>query len=52
VIQRRLTALGGKGAVIVLAPDGTVAMAMNTGGMSRGSLAAGSEPVVKLYADE
>jgi beta-aspartyl-peptidase (threonine type) len=47
-----VTALGGEGGVIVMDTAGRVAAAMNTPGMSRGSLRAGGRPEVKLYADE
>jgi beta-aspartyl-peptidase (threonine type) len=42
----------GDGGAIVLDARGSVAWAMNTPGMYRGSLSAGEEPVVRIFADE
>ena len=42
----------GDGGVIVLDGRGNAAWAMNTPGMYRAALAAGSEPIVQIFADE
>lgn len=44
--------LGGDGGVIAVAPDGTVAFAMNTSGMYRGTVSSQSAARVAIYADE
>ncbi|MFC0633611.1 isoaspartyl peptidase/L-asparaginase family protein [Brevundimonas balnearis] len=44
--------IGGDGGVIVMGADGSVAFAMNTSGMYRGAMTAGSAPRVAIYADE
>lgn len=44
--------IGGDGGVIVMGVDGSVAFALNTSGMYRGVLTAGSEPRIAIYADE
>lgn len=52
VIKSRLTALGGDGGVIAVAPDGNMVWSFNTAGMYRARLASGSALQVCLYADE
>jgi beta-aspartyl-peptidase (threonine type) len=52
VIQKRLTAIGGDGGAIAVAPDGEIAWSFNTSGMYRASAAAGRAPVVAIYKDE
>lgn len=44
--------LGGDGGVIVVDARGRIAFAMNSPGMYRASVTAGSQPVVKIFADE
>lgn len=44
--------IGGDGGVIALGADGSVAFAMNTSGMYRGSVTSHSAPRVAIYADE
>lgn len=52
VVQRRLTALGGDGGVIAVAPNGDVAWSFNTSGMYR-SMSVESRPMsVGIYKDE
>lgn len=45
-------AMGGKGGVITVAPDGTGGWAFNTPGMYRGIARSGEAPRVAIYADE
>lgn len=52
VIQKRLTALGGDGGVVALAPDGQMAWSFNTSGMYRARAAEGEAPVVSIFRDE
>ncbi|MFT4935402.1 MAG: beta-aspartyl-peptidase (threonine type) [Pseudoalteromonas distincta] len=52
VIQNKLTALGGDGGVIAVAPDGQMAWSYNTSGMYRARLAAGEPLTVGIYKDE
>eukprot|EP01035_Chromulina_nebulosa_P015584 gene15584-20648_t len=52
VIQGRLTALGGDGGVVALAPDGQVAWSFNTTGMYRARAAEGQTPVVSINQAE
>ena len=52
VIQTQLTALGGDGGVIAVAPDGQMAWSYNTSGMYRARLAAGEPLSVGIYKDE
>ena len=52
VIQRDLTALGGDGGVIAVAPDGQMAWSFNTSGMYRARIAEGEPLVVGVYKDE
>ena len=52
VIQNRLTALGGDGGVIAVAPNGEVAWSFNTSGMYRAMLVEGRPMSVGLYKDE
>jgi beta-aspartyl-peptidase (threonine type) len=52
VIQADLTALGGQGGVIAVAPDGQMAWSFNTSGMYRARLADGQPLEVAIYKDE
>lgn len=52
VIDGELTDMGGDGGVIVMDAQGGVAFRMNTPGMYRGRLAAGGQPVVRIFAEE
>ncbi|MCX7585719.1 isoaspartyl peptidase/L-asparaginase family protein [Phenylobacterium sp. 58.2.17] len=52
VVQKQLTALGGDGGVIAVAPDGQIAWSYNTSGMYRASAAEGRPLTVGIYKDE
>ncbi len=52
VIQNRLTALGGDGGVICVAPDGQIAWSFNTSGMYRAQASEGRPMTVGIYKDE
>jgi beta-aspartyl-peptidase (threonine type) len=52
VIQDKLTALGGQGGVIAVAPNGHIAWSFNSEGMYRASAAEGRDPVISIYGDE
>lgn len=52
VIQKRLTALGGDGGIIAIAPDGQIAWSFNTSGMYRARAAQGEKVVVGIYKEE
>ncbi|WP_269716609.1 isoaspartyl peptidase/L-asparaginase family protein [Caulobacter sp. NIBR2454] len=52
VIQKRLTALGGDGGIIAIAPDGQMAWSFNTSGMYRAMAADGVAPVISIFKDE
>ena len=52
VVQKKLTALGGDGGVIAVAPDGQIAWSYNTSGMYRASAADGRPLTVGIYKDE
>lgn len=52
VIQRDLTALGGEGGVIAVAPDGQMAWSYNTSGMYRAAIADDRPLSVGIYKDE
>jgi beta-aspartyl-peptidase (threonine type) len=52
VIQRDLTALGGQGGVIAVAPDGQMAWSFNTSGMYRARIADDQPLAVAIYKDE
>ena len=47
-----LTALGGDGGVIAVAPDGTLAWSFNTSGMYRAQVAEGQKPIVAIFKGE
>jgi beta-aspartyl-peptidase (threonine type) len=49
---REIGALGGKGGVIVVAPDGSGGWAFNTPAMYRAIARAGMEPEIAIYGDE
>ena len=52
VVQKDLTALGGEGGVIAVAPDGQMAWSYNTSGMYRARMADGVPLAVGIYKDE
>jgi beta-aspartyl-peptidase (threonine type) len=52
VIQQDLTALGGDGGVIAVAPDAQMAWSFNTSGMYRARIAEGEAMVVGIYKDD
>lgn len=52
VVQGDLTALGGDGGVIAVAPDGQMAWSFNTQGMYRARIADGEPLVVGVYKDD
>jgi len=52
VVQRDLTALGGEGGVIAVAPDGQMACSFNTSGMYRARLADDQPLQVGIYKDD
>jgi beta-aspartyl-peptidase (threonine type) len=52
VVQGELTALGGDGGVICVAPDGQMAWSFNTEGMYRARVADGEAVVVGVYKDD
>jgi beta-aspartyl-peptidase (threonine type) len=52
VIQRELSAMGGEGGVIAVAPDGQMAWSFNTSGMYRARIADGQPLVVGVYKDD
>jgi beta-aspartyl-peptidase (threonine type) len=52
VVQDKLTALGGDGGVIAVAPDGQIAWSYNTSGMYRARMAEGWPLQVGVYKDE
>ena len=52
VIQKDLTALGGDGGVIAVAPDGQMAWSFNTSGMYRARVADGAPLSVGIYKDD
>lgn len=52
VIQKDLTALGGDGGVIAVAPNGDMAWSFNTSGMYRARVADGEKLVVGIYKDD
>ena len=52
VIQKDLTALGGDGGVIAVAPDGQIAWSFNSAGMYRARVAEGQAVSVGIYKDD
>lgn len=52
VVMVKLAALDAGGGIIAVDKDGNIAMPFNTTGMYRGSVIAGEQAVVKIYADE
>jgi beta-aspartyl-peptidase (threonine type) len=52
VVKQKLTALGGDGGVIAVAPDGQMAWSFNTAGMYRARIADGAPLTVGVYGDE
>ncbi|MGA0608066.1 isoaspartyl peptidase/L-asparaginase family protein [Phenylobacterium sp. VNQ135] len=52
VIQKQLTAMGGDGGVIAVAPDGQMAWSFNTSGMYRARMADGQPLSVGIYKDD
>jgi beta-aspartyl-peptidase (threonine type) len=52
VVQDELTALGGDGGVIAVAPDGAMAWSFNTSGMYRAKISDAEPLVVGIYKDD
>jgi beta-aspartyl-peptidase (threonine type) len=52
VVQKRLTAIGGDGGIIAVAPDGQIAWSFNTSGMYRARAAEGQPVTIAIYKDE
>jgi beta-aspartyl-peptidase (threonine type) len=52
VIQRQLTALGGDGGIIAVAPDGRLAWSFNTSGMYRAKAAKGGGIEIGIYKED
>jgi beta-aspartyl-peptidase (threonine type) len=52
VVQHALTALGGEGGVIAVAPDGQIAWSYNTEGMYRARASSDGPTVIGLYASD
>lgn len=52
VVQTRLTALGGDGGIVAVAPDGQAVWSFNTSGMYRARQVAGGTPMVGLFRGE
>lgn len=52
VVQHKLTALGGEGGVIAVAPDGQIGWSFNTSGMYRARAAEGAPVSIGIYKDE
>jgi L-asparaginase / beta-aspartyl-peptidase len=52
VVQKQLTAIGGDGGIIAVAPNGDMAWSFNTSGMYRAKIADGQPLVVGIYKDD
>jgi L-asparaginase / beta-aspartyl-peptidase len=52
VVQKRLSAIGGDGGVIAVAPDGQMAWSFNTSGMYRARMAKDQPVLISIYKDE
>ena len=52
VIQKQLTALGGDGGIVAVAPDGQMAWSFNTTGMYRAKMSQGQPLQIGIYKDE
>jgi beta-aspartyl-peptidase (threonine type) len=52
VVQDQLTALGGEGGVIAVAPDGTMAWSFNASGMYRARIGSDAPLCVAIYKDD
>ena len=52
VVQEELTAIGGDGGIIAVAPDGQMAWSFNTSGMYRARVSDGEPMVVGIYKDD
>ena len=52
VIQKQLTAIGGDGGIIAVAPDGQMAWSFNTSGMYRARMAKDQPVKIGIYKDE
>lgn len=52
VIKDTLAKVGGSGAVIAIAPDGTVAFSMNGRGMYRGTVSSNQSAITAIYVDD
>ena len=52
VVQKQLTAIGGDGGIIAVAPDGQMAWSFNTSGMYRARMSKGRAVEIGIYKDE
>jgi beta-aspartyl-peptidase (threonine type) len=52
VVQDELTAIGGDGGVVAVAPDGAMAWSFNSSGMYRARISDGEPLVVGIYKDD
>ena len=52
VVQKQLSAIGGDGGVIAVAPDGQIAWSFNTSGMYRAKMSKGTAVQIGIYKDE
>jgi beta-aspartyl-peptidase (threonine type) len=52
VVQKRLTAIGGDGGIIAVAPDGQIAWSFNTSGMYRAKMSKDQPVLISIYKDE
>ena len=52
VIQKQLTAIGGDGGIIAVAPDGQMAWSFNTSGMYRARMSKDQPVLIAIYKDE
>jgi beta-aspartyl-peptidase (threonine type) len=52
VVQKRLSAIGGDGGIIAVAPDGQMAWSFNTSGMYRARMSKDQPVLISIYKDE
>ena len=52
VVQKRLSAIGGDGGIIAVAPDGQMAWSFNTSGMYRARMSKDQPVLIAIYKDE
>jgi beta-aspartyl-peptidase (threonine type) len=52
VVQKKLTAIGGDGGIIAVAPDGQIAWSFNTSGMYRARMSKDQPVLISIYKDE